>query len=102
VGYEHRADHLRHHSARRPRAHAQPRAGIRPTILLLLLGLGCAVGLTLVSLVPGSQANVDNGSIVLHLVGAQQAGMALCGRSGGRSRQAVPVGGEDQGLRTRG
>jgi hypothetical membrane protein len=48
------------------------RAGIRPTILLLL-GFGSSVGLTLVALVPGSQANVNNGSIVLHLVGAQTA-----------------------------
>jgi Protein of unknown function (DUF998) len=49
-----------------------PHAGIRPTTLLLL-GLGSSVGLTLVALVPGSQANVDNGSIVAHLVGAQTA-----------------------------
>jgi hypothetical membrane protein len=46
--------------------------GIRPTILLLL-GLGSSAGLTLVALVPGSQVNVDNGSIVLHLAGAQTA-----------------------------
>lgn len=48
------------------------RTGIRP-ILIGALGLVAGIGIILVALVHGSQENVDNGLIVLHLLGAQAA-----------------------------
>jgi len=53
-----------------------PRKGTRPVIIMILAVLA-GVGVSLVGIFQGSNANVDNGLIALHTVGAQ--GVMLAG-----------------------